>query len=65
MSFEITPADLPALALGASVLACGGGGNPYYGQLVARRLLSEHGAVRVIDLEEMEAEALAIFPAIV
>ena len=64
MSFEIAPADLPALALGSGVLACGGGGNPYYGQLVARELLAEHGAVQVIDTEEIEADALAIFPAI-
>ncbi|HXQ21774.1 MAG TPA: DUF917 domain-containing protein [Candidatus Acidoferrales bacterium] len=64
MSFAITTADIPALALGSSVLACGGGGNPYYGQLVARRVLSEHGAVRVIDVDEMEADRLAVFSVI-
>lgn len=65
MSFEITAADVPALALGSSVLACGGGGNPYYGQLVARDLLRRHGAVRVIDVDEMPADGLASCPGIV
>ena len=64
MSFEITPADLGALALGSGVLACGGGGNPYYGQLVAQRLLAERGSVRVIDLEEMAPDSLALCTAI-
>ncbi len=60
MSFEITPADVPALALGSSVLACGGGGSPYYGGLVAQDLLERHGAVRVIDLDEMAADRLTV-----
>jgi DUF917 family protein len=64
MSFDITVSDLPALALGSGLLACGGGGNPYYGQLVARTVLVEAGAVRVIDLDEMAPDALAVFPAI-
>lgn len=64
MSFEITPADIPALALGSSVLACGGGGNAYYGQLVAQDLLERHGAVRVIDLDEMAPDRLAVSPGI-
>jgi DUF917 family protein len=64
MSFEIPPADVPALALGSSVLACGGGGNAYYGRLVAQDLLERHGAVRVIDLDEMAADRLAVSPGI-
>jgi DUF917 family protein len=64
MSFAISSEDVPALAVGAGVLACGGGGNPYYGQLIARRLLSERGPVRVIALEEMPPDCLAIFTAL-
>ncbi|MFI5395496.1 MAG: DUF917 domain-containing protein [Candidatus Binatia bacterium] len=63
MSFEIKAVDIPALALGSAVLACGGGGNPYYGQLVARRLLSQRGAVTVIDFDEMEPDRVAVFSA--
>jgi DUF917 family protein len=65
MSFEITRHDIPALALGASVLACGGGGNPYYGQLIARELIPAGGAVTVIDVDEMNPHALAIFTAVI
>jgi DUF917 family protein len=62
LSFVITRADLPALALGSGVLACGGGGNPYYGQLIAQHLIAEDG-VPVIDVDEMEPHMLAIFTA--
>ena len=64
MAFAITRADIPALALGSSVLACGGGGNPYYGQLIARQLMADGDAVRVIDVDEMAPEGLAIFTAL-
>lgn len=63
MSFEITAADIPALALGSSVLACGGGGNPYYGRLIAREALAKSGPVRVIPCEEMEPDSLAVMSA--
>jgi DUF917 family protein len=63
VSFELSSADLPALALGSSVLACGGGGNPYYGRLVARRELEKAGPVEVIDLEAMPADSLAVLSA--
>jgi uncharacterized protein len=65
MSFEIRSSDITALALGSSVLGCGGGGNSYYGQLVARRLLVGNVAVRVIDVDEMAPESFAITPAAV
>ena len=64
MAFEMTRADIPALALGASVLACGGGGNPYYGQLIARQLMADGDAVSVIDVDEMAPEQVAIFTAL-
>jgi DUF917 family protein len=63
LSFVITRADLPALALGSGVLACGGGGNPYYGQLIAQHLIAEDAGVRVIDVDDMEPHMLAIFTA--
>jgi len=60
MSFEITRDDLSALAFGSSVLACGGGGNPYYAQLVAREALAKSGPVTLIGLDELEPEALTL-----
>lgn len=63
MSFELASSDLPALSLGSGVLACGGGGNPYYGQLIARQTLAKSGPVSVIDASEMDPDALAIMSA--
>lgn len=60
MSFEIHREDINALALGSSLLGCGGGGNAYYGQLVARQTISPDTAVRVIDVEELARDQLAV-----
>jgi DUF917 family protein len=59
MSFEIAESDIPAFALGSGIISCGGGGNPYYGQLIARSVLAKTGPVKVIDVEEMEPGTLA------
>jgi DUF917 family protein len=64
VSFAIAREDIPALALGSSVLACGGGGNPYYGQLIAQHLIPAGSSVSVIDVDEMDPQALAIFTAV-
>ncbi len=60
MSFNITDSDISALALGSSILACGGGGNPYYGMLIARDILAKKGPVNVIDIEDIEPDALVV-----
>jgi uncharacterized protein len=60
MSFEIRRADLSALALGSGILGTGGGGNSYYGQLVAGQIMSDKSAVRVIDVTEMDPDSFAI-----
>src|SRR5690242_5431755 len=65
MNLEIRRSDVTALALGSTVLGCGGGGNSYYGQLVARRLLADDTAVAVIDVDQMDPESFAITPAAV
>jgi DUF917 family protein len=65
MSFEIRRSDLSALALGSGILGTGGGGNSYYGQLVASGVLGEGTSVRVIDVTEMDPEAFAISSAVI
>ncbi len=60
MSFEIRRGDLAALALGSGILGTGGGGNSYYGQLVASQILGDNSAVRVIDVTEMDPDSYAI-----
>ncbi|HXW85188.1 MAG TPA: DUF917 domain-containing protein [Candidatus Binataceae bacterium] len=60
MSFEIRRADLTALALGSGILGTGGGGNTYYGRLVASRILGADRVVRVIDVTEMAPDSFAV-----
>ncbi len=60
MSFTITRHDVSALALGSAVLGTGGGGNSYYGQLAAHRLLADDASVHVIGIDEMNPASFAI-----
>ena len=64
MSFEIRRDDLSALALGSGILGTGGGGNTYYGQLVASQVIGD-AAVRVIDVSEMDSDSFAISSAVI
>ena len=58
MARKITLADLEDLCRGAAVLGTGGGGDPYIGRLVAAQAMRETGAVDLIDLEELDEDAL-------
>jgi len=60
VSYAITRRDIPALALGSAVLGTGGGGNSYYGQLAANRLLADDASVTVIGIDEMDPSSYAI-----
>ena len=52
--------ELPALALGASILGTGGGGDPYLGQLAARREIEQNGPPRLIQVEALADDALVV-----
>jgi DUF917 family protein len=45
----LTDADLDALAVGTWILGTGGGGDPYFGYLCAKKLYREGRRVRLID----------------
>lgn len=51
---------LEQIALGAPVLGTGGGGDPYIGELIARQAIRSWGNVRMIQLEDVPANALVI-----
>lgn len=57
---DIQIADLGALSLGAALLGTGGGGDPYIGELALRHLIEETGPPAVIDLDELDDDALVI-----
>jgi uncharacterized protein len=51
---------LESIAIGAGILGTGGGGNPYYGKLHARRLLRSGAEVRVVEPRELPDDALVV-----
>lgn len=53
--------DMEDFARGAAFLGTGGGGDPYIGRLLAENAIREHGAPRVIQVEDL-ADDDAVFP---
>jgi DUF917 family protein len=56
----ISAADLDDIAVGGAILGMGGGGDPYIGKLMAQRAIQKHGPVRMIDLKEVDDDALVV-----
>ena len=52
--------DLAPLSLGAAVLGTGGGGDPYLGQLAARREFELSGPAELIDVADLDDGALVV-----
>jgi uncharacterized protein len=55
---EIGLDDLDDIALGATFLGTGGGGDPYIATLMTRRAIAEHGPVTMLSLDELADDAL-------
>ncbi|MGP4017843.1 DUF917 domain-containing protein [Saccharopolyspora sp. 5N708] len=54
---------LDDLVVGATILAAGGGGDPYIGKLMARRSIRDHGPVPLLDVAEVPDDARIAFVA--
>ena len=50
--------DLDDIALGATFLGTGGGGDPYIASLMTRRAIEENGPVTMLSLDEIDDDAL-------
>lgn len=59
MSWQLTAADLPDLARGATLLGTGGGGDPYIGKMLVERVLGS-GSITILDPEELPDDILVI-----
>ena len=57
---SISKEDVNHIALGASFLAAGGGGNVEVGKLLLKRAIAEHGDVKLIELEELKDDDFII-----
>ncbi|MCW5579782.1 MAG: DUF917 domain-containing protein [Luteimonas sp.] len=51
---------LPDLASGAAFLGSGGGGDPYYGRLIAEAALARYGGVELLPLAALADDALVV-----
>ncbi|HCV36408.1 MAG: DUF917 domain-containing protein [Acidimicrobiales bacterium] len=57
---ELGPPELEDLAVGCTVLAGGGGGDPRVGLLMALHAVSENGPVPLVQLEDLDPEGLVL-----
>jgi DUF917 family protein len=57
---QLDRTNLPALALGCAGLGAGGGGDPTLPLLMALRAVEEHGAVTLIDVSELDPDAVVL-----
>ena len=55
--WQVSAADLEAIAIGAGILGTGGGGNPYVGQLRAKQAIKKWGPVTVLAPEGRPEES--------
>jgi len=60
IAWDVTPADLEAIEIGANVLGTGGGGNPYTVKLYARELLKQGKRIAVVDPLTLPDDALVV-----
>ena len=49
--WELTMWDVEAVALGAGILGCGGGGSPYLNKVVCQELLRQGNKIKVVTPE--------------
>ncbi|MFK8081739.1 MAG: DUF917 domain-containing protein [Granulosicoccus sp.] len=57
---SIDVATMKPIALGGAFLGTGGGGDPYIGRLIAEQAIAENGPVKVIDVTELDDDALVV-----
>lgn len=54
---ELGIQEVEDIAMGAAVMASGGGGNPYVGILIAKQCVAEHGPIPLLTLDELPDDA--------
>ncbi len=52
--------NIEHIAVGASVLASGGGGDPHIGKLMALNALKQYGSITLLSVDELEPDALIV-----
>jgi len=61
--WRLKPEDVDDIAVGAAVLGAGGGGDPYLGKLMARRVLERGAEIVLVDPDDVDDESFIVAPA--
>ena len=62
---ELTLDQVDDLALGATLLGTGGGGDPYVARLMLRQAIKEYGPVKIVEASELPPDGLVMTTAVV
>ena len=57
--------DIDDMALGATLLGTGGGGDPYIAKLMVRQAIEKHGPVRIVDARELPPDGMVYTSAVI
>lgn len=57
---KLSEKEIEQIALGASLLGTGGGGDPHVGKLMALQAVKKHGPVEMIKVEDVPDDALVV-----
>ncbi|CAB4781233.1 MAG: DUF917 family protein [Actinobacteria bacterium] len=57
---ELNLADLDDMALGATLLGAGGGGDPYIGRLMVHQAMETYGAIQIVEPSELDPDGLVV-----
>jgi len=52
--------EVDEIAIGATLLGTGGGGDPYIGKLIAKMAIEKYGEIDLIDIEDVPEDALVV-----
>ena len=58
-------ADIDDLALGATLLGTGGGGDPYIAKLMVKQAIEEYGPIKVVSPQELPPDGLVLTTAVI
>jgi len=61
----LTIDEIDDLALGATLLGTGGGGDPYVGKLLVKQAIADHGPAKVVEPEELPDDGRVLTTAII
>ncbi|MEI7548843.1 MAG: DUF917 domain-containing protein [Actinomycetes bacterium] len=63
--YRLTPEGLQHMALGATLLGAGGGGDPYISLLMVQEAMAKYGEVNIVSASELDPDDLVLTVAVI